>query len=52
MRKWAVDPEAPGVAAAAGSDWGIYGPLLVTLALCAAAAYIFRRKSRTLGELL
>ncbi len=52
MRKWAVDPEAPGVAASAGSDWGIYGPLLVTLALCVAAAYIFRRKSRTLGELL
>jgi ABC-2 type transport system permease protein len=51
-RKLIVDPSAPGVTASAGSDWGIYGPLLVTALLCLLAAYLFRRKSRTLGELL
>jgi ABC-2 type transport system permease protein len=52
MRKFAVDPDAPGVTAAVNSDWGIYGPLAVTLLLCFAAAFLFRRKSRTLAELL
>lgn len=52
MRKWAVDPGAPGVTAAAGGNWGWYGPLLVTLALCLVAVYLFRRRSRTLAELL
>jgi len=52
MRKWAVDPEAPGVAAAAGSDWGWYGPGLIALALCVGAVLLFRRRARTLAELL
>ncbi|HET9198532.1 MAG TPA: ABC transporter permease [Solirubrobacterales bacterium] len=52
MRKWAVDPEAPAPAAAADSAWGWAGPLLVTLALCLAAAYLFRNRSRSLAELL
>jgi ABC-2 type transport system permease protein len=52
MRKWAVDPGAPGVTATTGSDWGWIGPLLITIALCFAAAYLFRRRSRTLAELL
>lgn len=52
MRKWAVDPEAPSVATAAGSDWGWYGPILITIALCVAAFLLFRRRSRTLAEML
>jgi len=52
MRKWAVDPDAPSVAASAGSDWGWYGPILISLAICVAAVYLFRRRSRTLAELL
>jgi ABC-2 type transport system permease protein len=52
MRKWAVDPEAPALAAAAGSDWGWIGPLLGALVLLAAAVLLFRRRSRNLAELL
>ncbi|HEX5984266.1 MAG TPA: ABC transporter permease [Solirubrobacterales bacterium] len=52
MRKWAVDPGAPDVAAAAGTPWGWYGPLLISLAICVLAVVLFRRKARTLAELL
>lgn len=52
MRKWAVDPGAPGVEAAAGGPWGWYGPILVGLGICTFAVILFRRKARTLAELL
>lgn len=52
MRIWAVDPSAPDAAAAVGSLWGWYGPLLVAVALCATAFVLFRRRARTLAELL
>lgn len=52
MRIWAVDSGAPDPGAAVGGDWGWYGPALVTLALCAAAILLFRRRARTLAELL
>lgn len=51
-RKWAVDPSAPDAAAAAGSPWGWYGPALILVAICAAAAVLFRRRARTVAELL
>lgn len=52
MRKWAVDPEAPTAAAAAGTPWGWYGPAIGFALLCAFAIFLFRRKARTLAELL
>lgn len=52
MRKWAVDPAAPDVTTAAGTEWGWYGPALIVLAICALAVFLFRRRSRTLAELL
>jgi ABC-2 type transport system permease protein len=52
MRKWAVDPAAPDVATAAGTDWGWYGPALICLAICIVAVALFRRRARTLAELL
>jgi ABC-2 type transport system permease protein len=52
MRKWAVDPSAPGVLEAAGGPWGWIGPGLAFLAVCVFAWLLFRRKVRTLAELL
>jgi ABC-2 type transport system permease protein len=52
MRKWAVDPSAPGVIEAAGGAWGWIGPATAFLAICIFAIVIFRRKVRTLAELL
>ncbi len=52
MRKWAVDPEAPTVIAAAGSVWGWIGPAAIFIAVCVAAALVFRSKARTLAERL
>lgn len=52
MRKWAVDPEAPVAAAAAGTEWGWYGPGLIAAAICVLAVVVFRRRARTLAELL
>ncbi len=52
MRKWALDPAAPDVATAAGTPWGWYGPILIAAAICAFAVVLFRRRARTLAELL
>jgi ABC-2 type transport system permease protein len=52
MRKWAVDPSAPGVIDAAGGVWGWIGPAAAFLAVCMFAIVLFRRKVRTLAELL
>jgi ABC-2 type transport system permease protein len=52
MRKWAVDPNAPGVVEAAGSWWGWIGPGAVFLGICTFAFVLFRHKVRTLAELL
>jgi ABC-2 type transport system permease protein len=52
MRKWAVDPSAPGVTEAAGSAWGLIGPGIVFLSICVFSIILFRRKVRTLAERL
>jgi ABC-2 type transport system permease protein len=52
MRVWAVDPSAPGPAAAVGGPWGWLGPALIALGICAAAVVLFRRRARTLAESL
>ncbi len=52
MRKWAVDPTAPGVIAAGGGPWAWIGPGVAFLAVCIFATVLFRRKARTLAELL
>jgi ABC-2 type transport system permease protein len=52
LRKWAVDPSAPGVTEAAGSAWGWIGPGLVFLSTCLFAVFLFRTKVRTLAERL
>lgn len=52
LRKWAVDPNAPDVAAAAGTAWGWYGPALIAVGLCVVAVVLFRRRARILAELL
>lgn len=51
-RKWAVDPSAPGVVESAGTAWGVWGPLAILVAVCAGAVLLFRRKARTVAELL
>ncbi len=51
-RKWAVDPSAPTAASAAGTPWGWWGPLLVLLAICGLAVLLFRRRARSVAELL
>jgi ABC-2 type transport system permease protein len=52
MRKWAVDPDAPGPAAAVGTAWGWYGPALIAAAICILAVVLFRRRATRLAELL
>lgn len=51
-RKWLVDPSAPGVVEAAGGPWGWYGPALGFAAVVVGAVLVFRKRSRTLAELL
>ena len=51
-RKWAVDPGAPAGAAAVGTPWGWWGPVLISLAICVLAVVVFKRGSRTIAELL
>lgn len=51
-RKWAVDPGAPGPIEAAGSAWGLWGPVLISVAVCVVAVLVFRRRARGVAELL
>jgi ABC-2 type transport system permease protein len=51
-RKWAVDPSAPVPAEAAGTAWGLWGPVLMAVAICFVAVMVFRRRARDVAELL
>lgn len=50
MRVWAVEPSAPTALEATGNVWGLLGPALVFVAVCAYATVLIRRRARTMAE--
>ena len=51
-RKWVIDPEAPGPAAAAGGAVWLLIPAALFVAVCAFAAWIFNREAPRIAEVL
>ncbi len=51
-RRWVIDPHAPSPAAAAGGSLRLLVPLVISLAVCAGAAVIFRREAPRIAEAL
>ena len=49
-RKWVVDADAPGPAAAAGGAWRLLAPLAVAVAVCVLASWLFAREARRIAE--
>jgi hypothetical protein len=45
-----IDPAAPSVIEAAGSVWGIIGPALVLIAVCAIGLWTFVRAAPRVAE--
>jgi ABC-2 type transport system permease protein len=45
-----VDPTAPSIVGAAGSAWGVIGPALVVVAICATAFWAFVRAAPRIAE--
>lgn len=51
-RKWIIQPSAPGPVAAAGGWLGALAPVVIYLAICAFAVWIFRREAPRIAEAL
>jgi ABC-2 type transport system permease protein len=51
-RKWVIDPEAPGPAAAAGGAVWLLIPAALFVAVCAFAAWVFNREAPRIAEVL
>jgi ABC-2 type transport system permease protein len=49
-RVWAVDPSAPTALEATGNIWGLLGPALIFVAICAYATVLMARRARTMAE--
>jgi ABC-2 type transport system permease protein len=49
-RKWVIDPDAPGPAAAAGGAVWLIVPALLFVAVCVLAAWVFRREAPRIAE--
>jgi ABC-2 type transport system permease protein len=49
-RKWVIDPNAPGPAAAAGGAVWLIAPALIFIALCVFAVWIFNREAPRIAE--
>ena len=49
-RKWIIDPTAPGPAAAAGGAVRLLIPAVIFVAVCVAAAWVFRREAPRIAE--
>jgi ABC-2 type transport system permease protein len=49
-RKWVIDPDAPGPAAAAGGSPALLVPAAVFVGICALAVWIFRREAPRIAE--
>lgn len=48
-RQWIIDPQAPGVLEVAGA-WGIVGPALAGIAICALGVLSFQREAQRAAE--
>jgi ABC-2 type transport system permease protein len=51
-RKWVIDPDAPGPAAAAGGAAWLLVPAALFVAVCALAAWVFNREAPRIAEVL
>ncbi len=51
-RKWVIQPSAPGPAAAAGGSVQLIAPVLIYLAICGFAVWIFNREAPRIAEQL
>ena len=51
-RKWVIDPDAPGPAAAAGGAEWLIVPAVLFVAVCVLAAWVFRREAPRIAEAL
>ena len=51
-RLWVIDPDAPGPAAAAGGAGWLIIPAALFVAVCALAAWVFRREAPRIAEAL
>jgi ABC-2 type transport system permease protein len=51
-RLWVIDPDAPGPAAAAGGAGWLIVPAALFVAVCALAAWVFRREAPRIAEAL
>jgi ABC-2 type transport system permease protein len=52
VRKWIIDPSAPGPAAAAGGWVHLLAPAAIYVATCAIAVWVFRREAPRIAEQL
>jgi ABC-2 type transport system permease protein len=50
MRRWVIDPTAPGPAAAAGGRIHVIAPVLIYLAICVLAVWVFNREAPRIAE--
>ena len=51
-RKWVIQPDAAGPAAAAGGYSGLIAPVVLYVLICVAAVWIFRREAPRIAEQL
>jgi ABC-type polysaccharide/polyol phosphate export permease len=49
-RKWVIDPNAPGPAAAAGGAVWLLAPAAIFVAVCALAVWVFSREAPRIAE--
>ena len=49
-RKWVIDPDAPGPAAAAGGAGWLIVPAVAFVLICVVAAYVFNREAPRIAE--
>jgi ABC-2 type transport system permease protein len=49
-RKWVIDPNAPGPAAAAGGAVWLLAPAAIYVAVCALAVWVFSREAQRIAE--
>jgi ABC-2 type transport system permease protein len=49
-QRWIIDPTAPTVVQNAGSYWGWIGPIVIFVAVCAFAVWIFNRQAPLIAE--
>jgi ABC-2 type transport system permease protein len=50
IRKWVIDPDAPGAAAAVGGWSHLIAPAAIFVAICALAIWVFRREAPRVAE--